>query len=69
MTHHQLMMAYTKSAIQSRAAENRIPVLRLELDYELQTLFDAMQANDLEQIEKSKAKLQELRRESLLLEM
>ena len=33
-------------AFRRQDAEQRIPVLRLEIDYELSTLFDAIQAND-----------------------
>jgi hypothetical protein len=49
-------------------AEKRIPVLRLEVDYELATLHDAMVLEDLEQIRKSKRKLEKLRQEMLQLE-
>ena len=37
-----------------------INVLKLELDYELLSLFDAMQQNDDSQKEKSKKRLQEI---------
>ncbi|WP_426447344.1 hypothetical protein ACP26L_24945 [Paenibacillus sp. S-38] len=56
-------------AFRSRRPEERIPVLRLELDYELSTLYDALQAEDHEQVEASKEKLKGLRHEMLLLEM
>ena len=56
------------AALKRRDAEERIPVLRLELDYELSTLYDAMQVNDTDQINKSKEMLRKLRREMLLLE-
>ncbi|MED1786192.1 hypothetical protein P4V47_01465 [Brevibacillus laterosporus] len=49
-------------------AELRIPVARLELNYELTTLSDALKSGDQEQIQQSKARLHELRRELLLLE-
>ena len=49
-------------------AEERIPVLWLELDYELATLHDAMMSNDEEQIRASKQKLETLRQELLRLE-
>ncbi|MGG0753003.1 hypothetical protein ABE070_01040 [Brevibacillus laterosporus] len=49
-------------------AELRIPVARLELNYELATLSDALKSGDQEQIQQSKARLRELRRELLLLE-
>ncbi|MFM1654749.1 hypothetical protein ACI7RC_22015 [Brevibacillus sp. B_LB10_24] len=56
------------AALKRRDAEERIPVLRLELDYELATLYDALQANDKSSINKSKDRLKKLRREMLLLE-
>ncbi|MFC3211164.1 hypothetical protein [Planomicrobium okeanokoites] len=37
-----------------------IHVLKLELDYELASLFDAMQQEDNREIEKSKKRLQEI---------
>ncbi|TFJ94520.1 hypothetical protein [Lentibacillus salicampi] len=39
----------------------RLPVIRIEIDYELMTLYDAIQANDSVQIIKSKEKLKQLR--------
>lgn len=57
------------AALKRRDAEERIPVLRLELDYELSTLYDAIQSNDTKQVEKSKDMLRKLRREMLLLEV
>jgi len=56
------------AALKRRDAEERIPVLRLELDYELATLHDALKEQDTKQIEQSKARLLHLRREMLLLE-
>ncbi|WP_048602615.1 hypothetical protein [Rubeoparvulum massiliense] len=50
-------------------AEERIPVIRIELDYELATLHEAIQCGDLEAIERAKLRLEELRREMLLLEI
>lgn len=57
------------AALKRRDAEERIPVLRLELDYELMTLHDALAKEDVEQIEQSKERLTHLRREMLLLEV
>jgi hypothetical protein len=56
------------AALKRKDAEERIPVLRLELDYELATLYDAMNSQDRAQIRKSKERLKHLRREMLLLE-
>ncbi|XOS92474.1 hypothetical protein ACLMAB_00915 [Brevibacillus laterosporus] len=57
------------AALKRRDAEERIPVLRLELDYELATLFDAIQSKNNEQVQRSKAQLRLLRKEMLLLEV
>ncbi|MEK3722032.1 hypothetical protein [Paenibacillus sp. FSL H8-0034] len=56
-------------AFRSKRLEERIPVLRMELDYELMSLQDALQAKDSEAIHISKERLLELRHEMLQLEM
>jgi hypothetical protein len=55
-------------AFKSRRAEERAPVLKLEMDYELSTLYDAMMLGDTEAVEKSKSRLEEMRRELIMLE-
>ncbi|WP_044445328.1 hypothetical protein [Bacillus spizizenii] len=42
---------------------NRVAVWRLEVDYELATLYEAMQKENDEQIEQSKNKLERLRKD------
>ncbi|MCR6095896.1 hypothetical protein HXA34_13005 [Salipaludibacillus agaradhaerens] len=54
--------------LKRRDGEKRIPVLKLEIDYELLTLFDAIQGNEHDQVTKSKQKLEKLRSEWLRLE-
>lgn len=54
--------------LKRRDGEKRIPVLKLEIDYELLTLYDAMQLKEQDQINDSKEKLEKLRSEWLLLE-
>lgn len=49
-------------------AEKRIPVLRMEIDYELLDLHESMLSEDLTKIERCKRNLIELRKEMLLLE-
>ncbi|MCK6256861.1 hypothetical protein M1K46_08175 [Fictibacillus sp. WQ 8-8] len=49
-------------------AERRIPVLKLEIDYELATLFEALQNKNTKQINESKRKLEKLRQELVRLE-
>lgn len=56
-------------AFRSKRAEQRLPVLRLELDYELSCLFEAMREQDKDRMERIKARLEELRREALSLEL
>jgi len=56
-------------AMKSKRIEERIPVLRLELDYELASLYEAIQNGDREQIERCKNKLSELRQEMLTMEV
>jgi hypothetical protein len=55
-------------AFKCREPEKRIPVLRMELDYELALLYEAMLENSTHKINQCKAKLEELRREMLMLE-
>ncbi|WP_442603841.1 hypothetical protein [Paenibacillus sp. KN14-4R] len=56
-------------AFRSKRTDERIPVLRLELDYELSTLADAINQGDTKAIQSCKKRLAELRQEMLLLEM
>lgn len=56
-------------AFKSNRIEERIPVLRMELDYELAVLHELLQTDRMDEIEASKLRLQQLRREMLLTEM
>jgi hypothetical protein len=56
-------------AFQSKRAEVRAKVLRMELDYELAVLHDALERQDERQVEASKQKLAGMRQEMLLLEL
>jgi hypothetical protein len=47
---------------------NRIGVLRLEMDYELATLYEAMQNNDSKKTTECKQKLEKLRKEWMKLQ-
>ncbi|MBU9711269.1 hypothetical protein KS419_05955 [Bacillus tamaricis] len=49
--------------------ERRLSVLKMEIDYELLTLFDALQTNDREQARKCKRNLERLRSEWIRLEV
>ncbi|HEX6923616.1 MAG TPA: hypothetical protein VF149_07315 [Bacillales bacterium] len=54
--------------LKRRDAERRIPVIRLEIDYELVTLHDAMLTEDEEVMDQCKNKLEQLRQELIRLE-
>ena len=56
-------------ALKNNDSEKRIAVLRLELDYELATLYEAMVENNEEQKFESKRRLEKLRLEMIRLEV
>jgi hypothetical protein len=56
-------------AFKSKRAEQRVGVLRLEIDYELAVLHEAIQQGRTEDAETSKEKLKTMRIEMLLLEL
>ncbi|TCP70462.1 hypothetical protein [Baia soyae] len=62
------MMEEVLKAFKCQGPEERIPVLRLELDYELALLHEAMMENCSQKIQESKKRLVELRREMIMLE-
>jgi len=55
-------------AFKRKDAEKRIPVLRLEIDYELATLHDAIVAKDNDAVGASKDRLEKYRQEMVRLE-
>ncbi|SDI65340.1 hypothetical protein [Natribacillus halophilus] len=55
-------------ALKRTDAEERIPVVRLEIDYELVTLHDAMKGNDPDGVVQTKQRLKQLRQELIRLE-
>ncbi|GIO22342.1 hypothetical protein [Oceanobacillus sp. J11TS1] len=54
-------MKYVMEALRRKEAEELLPVIKLEIDYELATLYEAMQEEDTVQIIKSKERLKQLR--------
>ncbi|MFD2670254.1 hypothetical protein [Marinicrinis sediminis] len=56
-------------AWKNKRAEKRIPVLKLELDYELSKLSEALRAEDWTEANASKSRLEALRLEMLTLEV
>ncbi len=55
-------------AFKCQEPEKRISVLRLELDYELALLHEAMMQKNTHRIDQCKARLRELRQEMMMLE-
>jgi hypothetical protein len=66
---HAITEEEMQQAIRSRRIDERIPVLRMELDYELMTLHDAVQRANNQEIVASKQKLEGLRQEMLMMEL
>lgn len=60
----QVIQAYKKND-----TERKIAVIKLEIDYELLTLHDAMVENDIETINECKKRLEQLRLKLLRLEL
>ncbi|WP_249869909.1 hypothetical protein [Oceanobacillus saliphilus] len=58
-------MKYVMEALRRKEAQERLPVIRMEIDYELATLYDAMQEDDKVMIIKTKERLEELRKQML----
>lgn len=54
--------------LKRRDGEQRIPVVRLEIDYELATLHDAMLQHNTKEMESCKIRLEKLRQELIRLE-
>ncbi len=50
-------------ALRRKEAQEKLPVIRMEIDYELVTLYDAMKSEDTVGIIKSKERLKQLRRQ------
>lgn len=63
-----ITMENVMEAIQSTRTAERIPVAKLEMDYELAVLHDLLQEGNREAIESCKERIGELRQELLLLE-
>lgn len=62
-------MRHVIVAFKRMDAEKRIPVIRLEVDYELLVLYDALKSGDELQIANSKEQLEMLRQEMIRLEI
>jgi hypothetical protein len=56
-------------AMKSRRVDERIPVLRMELDYELACFGEALEQGDHERLAEIRGRLEELRQEMMTVEM
>jgi len=61
------MKQVMNSSRKRSSAQERSAVLRMEMDYELATLFEAMSENNRIQMKSSKQKLEKIRQELLKL--
>ncbi|MGX4669095.1 hypothetical protein JNUCC74_07755 [Cerasibacillus sp. JNUCC 74] len=58
-------MKYVMEVLRRKEAEEKLPVIRMEIDYELVTLYDAMKNEDKVAVIKSKERLNQLRKQLL----
>ncbi|WP_308419793.1 hypothetical protein [Ornithinibacillus halotolerans] len=64
------LLKYILEEVRRQEEKEKIPVIKMEIDYELLTLYDAMQEQDNVQMIKSKERLKQLRQKLLeLLDM
>ncbi|API93756.1 MULTISPECIES: hypothetical protein [Virgibacillus] len=61
-------MKYVMETLRKKEAREKLPVIRMEIDYELVTLYDAMKKEDTVAIIKSKERLINLRKQWLEME-
>ncbi|AVQ98914.1 hypothetical protein ACTWPF_11595 [Oceanobacillus sp. M65] len=61
-------MKYVMEALRRKEAQEKLPVIRMEIDYELVSLYDALQAEDTVEVIKAKEKLEQLRKQLIQIE-
>ncbi|MUK89576.1 hypothetical protein GMD78_14505 [Ornithinibacillus sp. L9] len=61
-------MKYVLETLRLEEERQKLPVIRMEIDYELLTLYDALQDNDTVLIIKTKERLEHLRKQLIKLE-
>ncbi|MFD2628250.1 hypothetical protein [Oceanobacillus kapialis] len=61
-------MKYVMEALRRKEAQEKLPVIRMEIDYELVSLYDALQAGDTVEVIKAKERLEQLRKQLLQIE-
>ncbi|SET29379.1 hypothetical protein SAMN05216389_108102 [Oceanobacillus limi] len=60
-------MKFVLETLRLEEEREKLPVIKMEIDYELLTLYDALQENDTVQVIKSKERLKELRKQFLMI--
>jgi len=58
-------MKYVMETLQKKQVQEKLPVIKMEIDYELMTLADALKNKDTTLIMKTKERLESLRLELL----
>lgn len=61
-------MKYVMEALRRKEAQEKLPVIRMEIDYELVSLYDALKAEDTVEVIKAKEKLKQLRKQLIQIE-
>nr|WP_156290469.1 hypothetical protein [Oceanobacillus salinisoli] len=61
-------MKFVMEIIKREEAKQRLPIIKMEIDYELMTLHDAMQDDDQVQVIKSKERLKFLTKQLMEIE-
>lgn len=62
------LLKYVMEVLRQKEAEEKIPVIRMEIDYELVTLHDAIKAEDTVEIIKTKERLRHLTHQLLTIQ-
>ncbi|MCD5322534.1 MULTISPECIES: hypothetical protein [Pontibacillus] len=62
-------MKRVMDSLRKREVMERLPVVKMEIDYELMTLFEAMEDQDEVQVKESKERLEQLRKEWIHLQV
>lgn len=58
-------MKFVMEDLRREEVKKNLPIIQMEIDYELLTLYDALQANDHVEIIKAKERLKQLRKQWL----
>lgn len=61
-------LRYVMEIVHQQVAKEQLPIIKMEIDYELLTLYDAIQEKDEVQIKVSKERLKQLRLKWLQIE-